>query len=60
MYCCAVPVAPRIALSISRELFVLSSIRTLVHSDSKQFAPFNLRVELALAANVGISGRIVS
>ena len=31
-----------------------------VHSDSKQFASSNLCVELALAASVVLSGRVVS
>ena len=31
-----------------------------VRSDSKQFASSNLRVELALAASVVLSGRVVS
>ena len=52
---CAVLVVPNIALAFSCCL----CSHAYVHSDSKQFASSNLRVGLALAANVVFSGRVV-
>ena len=56
MYCCAVPVVPHIALSFSLAV-CLSCIR--IHDFRKKFTSSNLRVELALAANVVLSGRAI-